>query len=190
MKGIVFTEFLELVETKFGLEVVDQIIEAADLPSGGAYTTVGTYDHQELLGLVVALSEQTDVPVSNLVHAFGKHLFGQFVAAYPFMVEHIHSTAVFIENVEGLIHVEVRKLYPDALLPTVEFKRIDDNNAEVRYRSERPFADLAIGLIEACAEHFGEEMTLERTDGTGQPNDATFHLHFVNGLVPCPGPTS
>ena len=27
MKGIVFTEFLELVETEFGLEVVQQIID-------------------------------------------------------------------------------------------------------------------------------------------------------------------
>ena len=31
MKGIVFTEFLELVEEKFGLEVVDEIIEKYDL---------------------------------------------------------------------------------------------------------------------------------------------------------------
>lgn len=190
MKGIVFTEFLELVETKFGLEVVDHIIEDSDLPSGGAYTSVGTYDYQELLGLVVSLSQHTKMPVSTLVHAFGKHLFGQFVAAYPAMVEHIHSTADFIDKVEGLIHVEVRKLYPDARLPTIDFKPIDDHNAEVRYRSERPFADLAIGLMEACAEHFGEELNLERIDGAGQPNDATFNLHFANGLVPCHGPTS
>ena len=32
MKGIVFTEFLEMVEDQFGLETVDDIIEAADLP--------------------------------------------------------------------------------------------------------------------------------------------------------------
>ncbi len=31
MKGIVFTEFLELVEHKFGLEVVDEIIEKSNL---------------------------------------------------------------------------------------------------------------------------------------------------------------
>ncbi|MBT8311465.1 MAG: hypothetical protein HKP23_01335, partial [Flavobacteriaceae bacterium] len=38
MKGIVFTEFLEMVEDKFGLEVVDTIIEKAELPSEGVYT--------------------------------------------------------------------------------------------------------------------------------------------------------
>ena len=36
MKGIVFTEFLEMVEEKYGYEVVDQIIEESKLPSGGA----------------------------------------------------------------------------------------------------------------------------------------------------------
>ena len=33
MKGIVFTEFLELVEDKFGLETVDEIINNSDLKS-------------------------------------------------------------------------------------------------------------------------------------------------------------
>ena len=35
MKGIVFTEFLEMVEEKFGLEVVDYIIESSELASEG-----------------------------------------------------------------------------------------------------------------------------------------------------------
>ncbi len=190
MKGIVFTEFLELVESQFGLDVVDEIIEGTDLPSGGAYTAVGTYEYTELLGLVGALSARTATPVSTLVHTFGKHLFGRFVVSYPFIVDHISTTADFIDKVEGLIHVEVRKLYPDARLPTIEFRRVDDHNAHVEYKSDRPFADLAVGLIEACAEHFGEELTINRVDGASAPNQAKFHLHFVNGLVPCPGSTS
>ncbi|MFT4982342.1 MAG: hypothetical protein ACI9UR_002213, partial [Bacteroidia bacterium] len=41
MKGIVFTEFLELVEDKFGLEVVNQIIDGCELETDGVYTSVG-----------------------------------------------------------------------------------------------------------------------------------------------------
>lgn len=44
MKGVVFTEFIEMVEGRFGLAMVDRIIEAAQLPSSGVYTAVGTYD--------------------------------------------------------------------------------------------------------------------------------------------------
>ena len=41
MRGIVFTEFLALVEDKFGLEMVDRIIFQSNLASEGAYTTIG-----------------------------------------------------------------------------------------------------------------------------------------------------
>ncbi len=43
MKGIVFTGFLELVEDKYGLEMVDEIITNSNLESKGIYTSVGTY---------------------------------------------------------------------------------------------------------------------------------------------------
>ena len=40
MKGIVFTEFLEMVEEKFDLETLDKIIINSKLPSEGVYTSV------------------------------------------------------------------------------------------------------------------------------------------------------
>ena len=54
MKGMVFTEFLEMVESTFSADMVDDIIDDSAPPSGGAYTSVGTYDHQELVGMVTA----------------------------------------------------------------------------------------------------------------------------------------
>ena len=42
MKGLVFTEFLEMVESKWGLATVDRVIQGAALPNNGAYTSVGT----------------------------------------------------------------------------------------------------------------------------------------------------
>ena len=36
MKGVVFTEFLDMVEEKFSAEMVDDIIAAADLPHAAA----------------------------------------------------------------------------------------------------------------------------------------------------------
>lgn len=40
MKGIVFAEFLDMVERHHGLEVVDAMLQAAAPASGGAYTSV------------------------------------------------------------------------------------------------------------------------------------------------------
>src|SRR5438445_13808374 len=120
MKGVVFTEFLEMVEERFSAEIADRIIEAADLPSGGAYTAVGTYDHHELLRIVSELSGVTQLPVAQLVRAFGKHLFARFVCLYPQFFEGAGNAFAFLLKIEDHIHVEVRKLYSDAELPRFE----------------------------------------------------------------------
>ena len=83
MKGIVFTEFIEMVEETFSMEMADEIIENAHLESGGAYTTLGTYDHREMLELVTQLSQSTGIPVPDLVRVFGIHLCGRFADNLP-----------------------------------------------------------------------------------------------------------
>ncbi len=83
MKGVVFTEFMELVEDKFSFETADKIVEGSDLASGGAYTSLGTYDHEELLKMVTLLSEMSDAPIPDLVRTFGLHLANRFAAAFP-----------------------------------------------------------------------------------------------------------
>ena len=187
MKGVVFTEFLDLVEQRFGLETVDRIIQDSDLSSDGAYTTVGTYDYTELLQLVTHLSRATEIPVPALVHAFGKHLFHSFSAAYPYLWSHIKSATEFLSKVEGFIHMEVLKLYPDARLPRIEFHEVDGGKWELNYASERPFADLAAGLIEACIEHFGEQISVLRDDtGSEDGTTARFLLETQTEAVTCP----
>ena len=69
MKGIVFCEFVEMMEAEFSAEMADEIISSTELESGGAYTAVGTYDHNEMLALVTQLSEKTGAPVPDLVEA-------------------------------------------------------------------------------------------------------------------------
>jgi hypothetical protein len=164
MRGIVFTEFLEMVEDRFTPAVADQIIEAARLSSGGAYTAVGTYDHHELVQLVVQLSRVTGIAGPELVRAFGEYLFGRFVLAYPHFFDHVASAFTFLARVENHIHTEVRKLYPDAELPTFTCDAAVPNRLMLTYKSARPFADLAEGLILGCIQHFGETIDVHKDD--------------------------
>ena len=113
MKGIVFTEFIELVEEKFGYAMVDDIIEASDLPSGGAYTAVGTYSHSEMVKLVAQLSQRTDISVDDLLKIYGKHLLSVFLRSYPQFFENVNSAFTFLQKIDNYIHLEVQKLYPD-----------------------------------------------------------------------------
>ena len=175
MKGIVFVEFVDMVADMFSEDMVDEIIDAADLPSGGSYTSVGTYSHEEMLGLVTALSKKIDTPVPDLVHIFGKHLLGRFVQRYPAFFEEVDGAFAFIQTIENHIHEEVLKLYPEAELPELLCEELSETQLKVTYNSTRPFASLAQGLLEACVEHYGENIELKRL-GNG---DSESHAEFV-----------
>ena len=164
MKGIVFTELMEMVENVFSPEVLDDVLDDCDLESGGAYTAVGTYDHTELLQIVSALSKHTDIPVRDLVHKFGHHLFGRFYELMPQFFENPANAFEFLESVHGYIHVEVKKLYPEAALPHFETQRHDDQKLTMIYRSQCPFADFAGGLIAGCIDFYGETIEVSSQD--------------------------
>lgn len=167
MKGVVFTEFLDMVEDKFSASLVDDIIEEADLPNSGAYTAVGTYPHAELGRLVIQLSKKTGQRVPDLLRAYGLHLFERFVAGYPGFFENVKDSFGFLQSVEKVVHVEVRKLYPDAELPSFDTVHVSPDRLSLIYRSPRCLGDFAQGLMEGCFAHFKEQVTIDRRDEAG-----------------------
>lgn len=164
MKGIVFTELLDMVESNFGADTVDDIIEQSDLKSGGAYTSIGTYAHTELLQLVENLSIKTSLPQKELLRLYGKHLFSRFYALMPMFFEKPKNSFEFLESVHDYIHVEVKKIYPDASLPNFKAQRLSAQKLEMVYSSMCPFADFAYGLIAGCCSHFKENVKIEEED--------------------------
>lgn len=160
MRGIVFTEFLDMVEARHSLAVVDAVIARAGIASGGAYTAVGNYPAAEMHALVGALAAETGTSTSGLLEAFGEHLAITFAAGYPQMFA-IHRTAMeFLCRVEGYIHIQVRSLYPDAELPSFEVVERTDDRVVMVYRSPRAMSALAIGLIRGVGLHFGEPLAV------------------------------
>lgn len=162
MKGVVFTEFLEMVEGRYSVDMVDDILDDANLTSGGTYTAVGTYDHREMVSLVLALSKRTDVPAPDLLRAFGEHLFGRFVANYPGFFAKTSDAFTFLAGLDEIIHAEVRKLYPDAELPRFDVESRDEHRLVLLYTSTRHFEDLAEGLLRGCVAHFGGAEVISR----------------------------
>lgn len=164
MKGIVFSEFIELVEDKFGFEMADDIIDKSNLASGGAYTSVGTYDHKELLQLVTHLSQQTGISVEALVKVFGEHLLVRFSEGYPIFFESVTTCFEFLDSIENKVHVEVKKLYPEAELPTFDSQIESEQKMTLIYTSKRPFSALAYGLIKGASTYFNEQIEINMED--------------------------
>lgn len=176
MKGVIFTEFVEMVEQRYSQEIADRMLDESDLPSGGAYTSVGNYDHRELGIMIGKMAEISGEAVPGLIHTFGLHLFGRFLLLYPSFFVGIASAMDFLASIEDVIHAEVRKLYPDVELPNFDVSRPEPNRLVLTYHSQRHLGDLAHGLIEACISHYGIPLSLHREDLPGEDHSVRFTL--------------
>ncbi len=177
MKGIIFNEFFEMTDQKFGMELTEQLISQSELSTDGAYTAVGTYPHQDLVSLVVNLSKIKNIPIDDLQKAFGVYLFARFNYHYEHFFENVTDALDFLESIENYIHIEVKKLYPEAELPKMNPNRIDENTLELTYHSEKAMAHFALGLIKGCLEHFDTEAEVKMSPVTyGQLTDVVFRI--------------
>lgn len=168
MKGLVFTTFYAHCEDVYGVEMLDDIIEDADLPNKGAYTSVGTYPFQEMVALITALVRRTGLPLAQVLEAFGRFCFGKWVAYVP---AHFKDKDLFdiMSGIDDFHEHEVRKLYPDAELPSFKVESRDERTLVLRYISCKPLADLAAGVIRGAAAHLGETIEIKHrpvADGT------------------------
>ncbi len=164
MKGIIFVELLAMAEDAFGEAVVDDVIEKANLPSGGAFSTVGNYPCEELMTLVRGFSHHSGLPGAELQRLFGHWMMKSFARHYPGFFVGKGGSLDMLAAIEGEIHVEVRKLYPDADLPHFDTARPEPDTMQMTYCSPRPLADFCLGLIEGCVSHFGETALIDRQD--------------------------
>ena len=170
MKGIVFTGFLEMVEEKFGLVVVDTIINKSNLKSKGIYTSVGTYDFSEMVSLITNLSSETDIDTATLIHTYGLYFFDSLTKGHPDIFKYYQTAFDLLAGIEKHIHVHVRKIYPEAELPYFIVHEESNSKLVLEYQSERAMYQFALGLMERTLEHYNEKATITKeilnSDGT------------------------
>lgn len=177
MKGIIFTELVSMVEEHISPTLIEEIISENHLPSEGQYTAIGTYDFSEMVTLLSALSEKTGKPIPDLLLTFGEYLFGCFVRKYPIFFREQSDFFTFVRSIETTIHVEVKKLYPAAVLPRFQVVQDHDHGVDVMYESTRHLPHLAEGLLRGCAAHFEEEVSIRWRDvSTGDHKQVLFEL--------------
>ncbi|MGJ8761069.1 heme NO-binding domain-containing protein [Polaribacter sp. R2A056_3_33] len=179
MKGIVFTEFLDLVEEKFGLEMVDKIISQSELASEGVYTSIGTYSFSEMLQLVTNLSGNTGISTDDLLLVYAEHFFSVIKTSYPGLLETYKDPIEMLASIENHIHVEVQKIYPDAELPTFVVEEKTDNSIIMLYKSSRAMHHFGLGLMNKTFEHFNAKASIVlekiKEDGT----EVRFIVHKI-----------
>ena len=155
MKGILLTDFVDFVER--------ELPAAAGQLGKDVYSPLGSYPEEELLALVARVGEVTGMATSEVLQRYGAHLFRTLATLYPVFVDGVESAIELLAGIETYVHGEVKKLYPDAEFPRFEV-HASPENLELVYRSRRPLADLAEGMIRGCSAWFGDRVDLERQD--------------------------
>ncbi|KZN53815.1 heme NO-binding domain-containing protein [Pseudoalteromonas luteoviolacea] len=163
MKGIVFRCLEELVIETKGMDVWEQLLEQ-HCPEDRVYVSAKSYPDEELVGLATSVSQALNLSMPETLKAFGTYLFGFLAKRHRSIVQEFHSFEQLIVSIDEVIHNEVRKLYEEPNLPTIEATIQDDRTIHLIYRSPRKLCFCAEGLIYGCAEHFDKQIQIEHPE--------------------------
>ena len=153
-----FNLLADLVRRDFGDDAWDDLLDAAQ--ASGAYTSLGSYEDEELHRLVAAASEALGRPPADILRWYGRGAMPMLAEKYPQFFAAPGSTRPFLLTINHIIHAEVRKLYPGANVPEFDFPEAAGGRLVMEYRSERRLCHLAEGFILGAADHFGEAVEI------------------------------
>lgn len=180
MKGIIFNLLEQFVVENWGAETYEKILAKCPLTTREPFVGPLTYPDGDLLAIVGAVCGELGVTTQDALRAFGRFAFPRLASRHPELVKGRVDPLALLLSVENVIHVEVRKLYPDAITPEFEFESLKAGSLVMRYRSRRRLCPLVVGLIEGVAEHFDTSIDCEETACTSAGADAcTFKLSFA-----------
>ncbi len=183
MKGIVFNVFEKFIVENHGQDFFEDVLDECELQTDGAFVGPGTYPDSDLLEIVSKTIAKAGIPLDAALKAFGQYLFHELVKTYPVFVDSVSSLKDFLKSVDGVIHVEVNKLYPEAITPKFEYNEPSDDVLEIKYSSDRNLPDLFEGLTNGAAEHYKSEIEMNRVPVDESKGIWKFSIKFCDAAT-------
>lgn len=179
MKGVIFNITENFITDKFGEDKLDEILESCKLETTTPFVGPGTYPDSDLMQIVAKASEILKIEPGELVKQLGQYAFFKLAERFPEYVTPYSHPKDFLKTVDGMIHVEVKKLYTDTQLPTFVYSEPSPNELTITYYSKRKLYAFMEGLINGVAEYFKHPIqqshTIYQKDGVEL---ADFKLSF------------
>jgi hypothetical protein len=166
LKGIIFNLLERVVADEHGDDAWDDLLERAEVD--GTYTALGNYPDAELLLLLSLMPEAFGGSQVGQLRWFGRKAMPMLAERYAIFFAEPRDTPAFLLTLNNVIHAEVRKLYPDADVPTFTFDPIPGvepppgDSLVLGYRSGRMLCGLAEGFIEGAAAHYSQAVRIEQ----------------------------
>jgi predicted hydrocarbon binding protein len=182
VKGIIFNLLESFISEGWGEDKYEEIFAACPLHTREPFVGPQSYPDADLLMIVAKAAEKLGIAAPAAVHAFGKYCFPKLAAKYPIFVRDHSHPKPFLQTIDNVIHVEVRKLFKDATPPRMTFVDPAPNELVMTYSSSRQLCALVGGLIEGVADYFHSPIRYEQTQCTQRGAPACeFHLTFATG---------
>ena len=178
MKGFIFTNFLDFVEKSNGLDMVDEMLGECDLASEGVYSAFNSYEFDELVTLLTYVSKKTAIAPQVLLEAFGRFVFPYLIGKHSYIIEKYSNAIDLIAGIENHIHIEVKKLYEDAELPTFNVVERKEDSLTIIYTSTRGLTYFAIGLMKETLQFFKVKGTIDMVENYNDNGSVKFHIQL------------
>lgn len=178
MHGFIFSEIRKYVESKLGREAWLAVMEKAGL-GRKEYENMLSYPDAEAVGIVVAASQITGIPVPTVLEDFGRFIGQDLVRIYRPLLDPSWKTLDFLLNVEETIHHIVRTRNRQAKPPRLVCSRVADDEVAIQYSSERRMSALARGIAAGVATHYGEEVEISEVPLTADGSKVEIRVRRI-----------
>lgn len=179
MKGIIFNLLEDFIVDGWGEERFERIMTGCPLHTKTAFVGPGTYPDSDLFAIVERTTAELGIDTPTALRAFGRYAMPKLAGRFDvFVRDHQHPKG-FLRTLDGVIHVEVRKLFANAEPPRIWFEDPAPDQLLLHYHSKRKLCALFEGLLDGTADYFGVPFSRTQTACmlAGAPSCA-FSLHF------------
>lgn len=180
MKGIIFNIAEDFIIDNYNEDKLDEIMKECSLETSDPFVGPGTYSDKDFIAIVMKSCEKLSMTIEEFFNKFGCYSFAKLAERFPNFVLPYKNPKDFLKTVDGIIHVEVKKLYEGTELPIFQYAEPSDRELIITYYSKKRLYAYMEGLIEGVAQHFKQPIeqhhTIYKKDGI---EFCDFHLKFI-----------
>ncbi|WP_448556032.1 heme NO-binding domain-containing protein [Thalassotalea montiporae] len=168
MKGAIFCGYSEYIEQAHGLLTWLDIVDRSELAQSSSFIATDIYEDKIFVELLTISAELLNVSLSDILTEFGEFLFPTLLGSAKHHIGECTNVFEFLDHVENVIHIEVKKADPLAYTPSLILDTVSNSELLIKYTSHRQVCFLAEGLIYGAAKHFNQKVTIEHLSCTHQ----------------------
>jgi len=163
VKGVVFNLLESFICEGWGEDTYEGILDMCPMHARGPHVGPGTYPDADLMAIAGAASAHLGLSLPDALRAFGRYSFPHLAAQVPGLMDTFDDARTFLQNIDGVIHVEVHKLMPEAVTPRIQVEPIGSHRARLHYHSRRRLCAFMEGLLSGTGDYFGSVIDFEHT---------------------------